>query len=83
MEADGQLDKKLEAIVKINTLYADAIKSAQPGAWSPSIVMGGGGQANGGQNASNLVELMTAKTAKELGLDLNVRSGAAGNAGKR
>ena len=77
MEADGQLDKKLEAIVKINTLYADAIKSAQPGAWSPSIVMGGGGQANGGQNASNLVELMTAKTAKELGLDLNVRSGAA------
>ena len=77
MEADGQLDKKLEAIVKINTLYADAIKSAQPGAWSPSIVMGGGGQANGGQNASNLVELMTAKTAKELGLDLSVRSGAA------
>ena len=77
MEADGQLDKKLEAIVKINTLYADAIKSAQPGAWSPSIVMGSGGQANGGQNASNLVELMTAKTAKELGLDLSVRSGAA------
>ena len=77
MEADGQLDKKLEAIVKINTLYADAIKSAQPGAWSPSIVMGGGGQANGGQNASNLVELMTAKTAKELGVDLTVRSGAA------
>jgi len=77
MEADGQLDKKLEAIVKINSLYADAIKSAQPGAWSPSIVMGGGGQANGGQNASNLVELMTAKTAKELGLDLTVRAGAA------
>ena len=77
MEADGQLDKKLEAIVKINTLYADAIKSAQPGAWSPSIVMVGGGQANGGQNASNLVELMTAKTAKELGVDLTVRSGAA------
>jgi|ADurb_H2B_03_Slu_FD_contig_51_209397_length_1472_multi_6_in_0_out_0_1 regulator of protease activity HflC (stomatin/prohibitin superfamily) len=77
MDADGQMEKKLEAIVKINTLYADAIKSAQPGAWSPSIVMGGGGQANGGQNAANLVELMTAKTAKELGVDLSVRAGAA------
>lgn len=77
MDADGQMEKKLEAIVKINTLYADAIKSAQPGAWSPSIVMGGGGQSNGGQNAANLVELMTAKTAKELGVDLSVRAGAA------
>jgi len=75
MEADGQLDKKLEAIVKINSLYADAIKSAQPGAWSPSVVMGGSSGTNGGQNASTLVDLMTAKTAKEIGLDLSVRTG--------
>jgi hypothetical protein len=77
MEADGALDKKLEAIVKINSLYADAIKSAQPGAWSPAVVMGGGG-GNGGQNASNLVDLMTAKTARELGVDLTVKAGAQG-----
>ena len=81
MEADGQLDKKLEAIVKINSLYADAIKSAQPGAWSPSVVMGGSGMGNGGQNAANLVDLMTAKTAKELGVDLSVKAGP--TAGKR
>ena len=80
MEADGQLDKKLEAIVKINSLYAEAIKSAQPGAWSPQVVMGGSG-TSGGQNASNLVDLMTAKTARELGVDLTVKAGAA--AGKR
>ena len=73
MEADGQLEKKLEALVTINRLYADAIKSAAPGAWSPSVVMGGGGQGNGGQNASNLVDLMTAKTAKDLGVDLSVK----------
>jgi hypothetical protein len=77
MEADGQLDKKLEAIVKINSLYAEAIKSAQPGAWSPQVVMGGSG-TSGGQNATNLVDLMTAKTARELGVDLSVKAGAAG-----
>lgn len=76
MEADGQLDKKLEALVTINRLYADAIKEAQPGAWSPSVVMGGGAGTNGGQNASNLVELMTAKTAKDLAVDLGVKAGA-------
>lgn len=75
MEADGQLDKKLAAIVQINTLYATAIEKAQPGAWSPSVVMGGGTSGNGGQNATSLVELMTAKTAKELGVDLSVRAG--------
>jgi len=77
MEADGQLDKKLEAIIKINEVYADAIKSAQPGAWSPQVVMGGSGQGNAGTNATALVDLMTAKTAKELGIDLSVRTGAA------
>lgn len=77
MEADGQLDKKLEAVVKINGMYADAIKSAQPGAWSPQVVMGGGAQGNGGNNAAALIDMMTAKTAKELGVDLQVRAGAA------
>lgn len=73
MDADGQLEKKLEALVTINRLYADAIKSAAPGAWSPSVVMGSSGQGNGGQNASNLVDLMTAKTAKDLGVDMSVK----------
>jgi regulator of protease activity HflC (stomatin/prohibitin superfamily) len=77
MEADGQLDKKLEALVSINAKYAEAIQNAQPGAWSPSVVMGGSGQGNGGQNASTLVDLMTAKTAKELGVDMSVKAGAA------
>ena len=77
MEADGQLGLKLDALVKINAIYAQAIEKAQPGAWSPSVVMGGSNQGSGVQNASNLVDLMTAKTAKELGVDMAVRSGAA------
>jgi len=77
MDADGQLDKKLEAIVTINARYAEAIQKAQPGAWAPQVVMGGGAGSNAGSNATNLVDLLTAKTARELGVDLNVRTGAA------
>ena len=76
MDADGQLDKKLDALVKINEMYATAIEKAAPGAWSPQVVMGSSGQANGGANASNLVDLMTAKTAKDLGIDMGVVRGA-------
>lgn len=80
MEADGQLDQKLAAIVKINGMYADAISKAQPGAWAPTVQMGSsGGSGNGsaGSRAADLVDMLTAKTAKELGVDLSVRSGAA------
>ncbi len=75
MTADGALDKKLDALVKINQMYATAIEKAAPGAWSPSVVMGGGANGNGGTNAASLVELMTARTAKELGIDMSVRAG--------
>lgn len=78
MDADGQLDKKLEALVKINAMYAQAIQGAQPGAWSPAVVMGGSGAGAGnGSRATDLVDLMTAKTAKDLGVDLGVVRGAA------
>lgn len=76
MEADGQLDKKLEAIVKMNSRYADAIEKAQPGAWTPTVQMGAS-TGNAGSRATDLVDLMTAKTAKELGVDLGVKAGAA------
>jgi hypothetical protein len=36
----------------------------------------GGGQTNGGANAAALIELMTAKTAKDLGVDMGVVRGA-------
>lgn len=76
MEADGQLDKKLDAVIKINAMYAKAIAEAQPGAWSPAVNMGSDGKS-GGVNATNLVDLMTAKTAKDLGVDLGVKGAAA------
>jgi hypothetical protein len=75
MEADGQLDKKLDALVKINAMYASAIEKAQPGAWAPAVQMGAGG-GNAGSRATDLVDLMTAKTAKEMGVDMGVVRGA-------
>lgn len=70
MNADGALDKKLEAIVAINKMYADAIKEYK-GNWVPSVVMGGEGRAGGGATA--LVDLLTAKTAREIGVDLGTK----------
>lgn len=75
MEADGQLDKRLEAVVRINQMYADAIAKAQPGAWAPAVQMGQG-SGGAGNRASDLVDLMTAKTAKEIGVDLSVKGTA-------
>ena len=76
MAADGQLDKKLDALIKINEMYASAIEKAQPGAWAPTVQMGSG-STSAGNRATDLVDLMTAKTAKDLGVDMSVVRGAA------
>lgn len=77
MLADGALEPKLQALIKINELYADAIKN-HPGPWVPSVVMGGPTTAGGGVpggTAIPLIDLLTAKTARDLGIEMAV-SGA-------
>jgi len=70
MTADGALDKKLEAIVKINERYAEAIQK-YAGHWVPNVVMG---QAGSGANQGlALIDLLTAKTARDLGMDMSVQ----------
>jgi hypothetical protein len=67
MQANGALDQKLAAWVEVNKAYADAIKSYQ-GNWVPSVQMGtANGKANG---ASELVDLLMAKTARDLAIDM-------------
>ena len=73
MEADGALDKKLAAYVEVNGKYADAIKAAAPGAWTPSVVMG---QGSGGGGANALMEMFSAKAARDLGVDLQAQGTA-------
>lgn len=74
MDADGALDKKLEAMVQMSRYYAGAIEKAQPGAWVPTIQMGQGA-ATGGGSSTALVDMLTAKTAKDLGVDMSVVRG--------
>jgi len=73
MSADGALDKKIDAYKFSVEKFADAIKGYQ-GNWVPSVVMGGqgGGQSTAGSGAMTLMELLSVKAARDLGLDLNV-----------
>lgn len=70
MTADGALEKKLEAFVTVNEHYAKAIADYK-GAWVPSVVMGQ--SAAGGSGGHALIDMLTAKTARDLGLDLGVQ----------
>jgi regulator of protease activity HflC (stomatin/prohibitin superfamily) len=70
MEADGALEKKIEAYIEVNKFYADAIAKHE-GAWVPSIIMGGNAQQASGSGATDLISLLTIKAAKDLSLDMN------------
>lgn len=67
MQADGALQQKLDAYVKVNERYAAAMENYK-GNWVPQIVTGSGAGGNG-NGANLLIDLLTAKTAKEMGLD--------------
>ena len=73
MVADGALEKKLEAYIKVNQMYAEAIKGYS-GQWVPSVVMGGqgSGSANG---ATSLMDMMAIKAARDLSLDMSMPRG--------
>lgn len=64
MEANGALDQRLAAQVKIAELYANAIKDHQ-GALVPSVIMGGTGSSENNSVAS-LINLLTAQQAKAI-----------------
>jgi len=79
MTADGALEKKLATYTEVNKLYAEAI-GKYTGQWVPSIVMGGSSSGSI-PVAQQLIELMTAKTARDLGLDMAI-SGKEKTSGK-
>jgi regulator of protease activity HflC (stomatin/prohibitin superfamily) len=70
MSADGALTAKLEAWQAVQMRYAEAIEKQK---WVPEIQMGQMGQ-NTGSAANDLIDLLKAKTAKELNLDMTVKS---------
>lgn len=75
MAADGALEKKLATYERVNQNYATAIQNFK-GNWVPSVVMGGkNGDHVAGSGAHELIDLLTVKTARDLGLNLNMPTG--------
>ena len=67
MQADGALDKKLEAYVKVQEMWANALKEYK-GSLVPSYMSGGN---NGSNNALNqFMELQNAKAMRDLNFDI-------------
>jgi regulator of protease activity HflC (stomatin/prohibitin superfamily) len=68
MNADGALAQKLEAWIRVNQLYAEAVAKQK---WVPEIQMGAG-QGSNGNAAQDLLDLFMIKTAKDLNLDMRI-----------
>lgn len=74
MQANGALDAKLEAWVKAQGYWANAFKERQ-GDLVPKVVMGNTGtSASASGNAQAMSDLFLVKMAKDLGVDMDVRS---------
>lgn len=71
MSADGALDPKLQTWLKAQEMWASAFANYK-GAVVPSVVSGGSGP--NGNAAINFMEMLGAKAAKDLSLDLSVKS---------
>jgi hypothetical protein len=69
MSADGALAAKLETWKSVNMRYAEAIEKQK---WVPDIQMGANQQGSG-SSANDLIDMLKAKTARELRLDLSVK----------
>jgi hypothetical protein len=72
MAADGALTPKLEAYEKVMGRFAQEFAKQK---WVPEVQFNSGGAQAGGNEAANLISLLTAKTLKDLGLDLSVPKG--------
>ena len=71
MNADGALDQKVAAYIEVQKMWASAF-SKFTGQMVPQVVMGGTGTTTSGNTMQNFVDLLSAKAARDLGVDMNV-----------
>ena len=72
MAADGALKQKLDALKDINGLWAKAFAQYQ-GNIVPSTVMGGSDNGQSVNGFQQWMQVMTAKAARELNVDMNIK----------
>lgn len=77
MAADGALEKKLDAWVRAQEAYANALATAKPGALVPYLQMGSTGGDGSSSGAADLIDLFSAKAARDLTLDMGIRGNTA------
>lgn len=70
MEADGALQAKLDTVLAINKVWADAYTKQRP---TPDIVFGDTNGKSAGLDANSFMQIMTLNAAKQLQVDLNVK----------
>jgi hypothetical protein len=75
MLADGALDKKLAAYVDTQKAWAEAFANSKNPV-VPGVVMGGGAGVSGGSSnaATQLMEMMAIKAAKDLALNVGAKA---------
>jgi hypothetical protein len=69
LEADGALEQKLATYENVMSVAFTELAKQK---WVPEVQMNGSSSENGGNEASNLMTLFTAKVLKDLGLDLSI-----------
>ncbi|SHN50943.1 SPFH domain-containing protein [Desulfovibrio litoralis] len=71
MEADGALAQKLDAYKYAVDRFSNAIANYR-GAWTPQIVTGNSGAGQNNNAAMNMMEFLSIKAAKDLGLEMGM-----------
>jgi regulator of protease activity HflC (stomatin/prohibitin superfamily) len=69
IEADGALAQKLDAYIQVQKAWAAEIGKQR---WVPDVQVGSSGR-DGGSAVSEFMQLLGAKSARDLALDLNVK----------
>jgi hypothetical protein len=69
MQADGALQQKIDAYIQVNERYAEALKHQK---WVPEVVMGSQGSQTGSA-ATDMMNLLMLKTARDLNLDMQMK----------
>jgi hypothetical protein len=73
MAADGALDKKLATFIETQKVWAEAF-SKHPHPLVPSVMMGtGAGSAGGANAATNFMDMLMVKAAKDLAVNPNAK----------
>ena len=71
MQANGALEQKLEAWVSVMGKFATEFGKQK---WVPEVQMGGAG-SSGGNSVQTMIDILSTKGARDLGLDMKMEAG--------